>query len=661
MVGAAIAKAFQVERHAVISRRSSIRGDNLISCNPWVNLEVRIAPQFDSTALVDWFDAAVYSSVKFPEKYWYSLSLNRPQILLLPKYSQGDLSRLEILRAMDPALRIPESMEKKLTPDFIASGLPLNQWFACVCPDSTPIDTKPLATIVHELGGRIVVVGPDSDEPLPDLGELVDLRGGDELFLMQCLAIRHARFVLGPVSGWLSLASSFHVPTGAVGRRGVEEYLWRGGDVVGDDYGSVFRTLHDQTADCQAWRPPTREKSTQLRETVRFPLERLKQSVLEFLARPSPRRTVTRPRRPVVVAYLGHNTLGDFCSQNLAAACLAQAFENRELLLAYRTDRPYKDFLASLNPLATEFLRIPADPADTFPIDWFLGKATGQFRDDWLQRGFHDPDLFLVPGMMDLEVGAQPCNVPVFQIPPHLVEPLGKQLVQRGLEPDRWFVALHTRQAAYAYRNDDERMSYRIVDPMSYLPMIHDIISNLGGQVVRIGGPEMTPLGDVPGLIDLSRDNGTIEEQAFAVSRARYFIGSDSGPIVLGALFRTPMVKANAVHTGVQDSPDRVLLKWFGDSQGRCHHPSILERCGALSPRGLYMAEDLCYFDNTPEELLEVSRHMFETTRGIDGWREPGALRVEETGYLDLPLPNRWSRREEIWCCHPVPTSPRGA
>ncbi len=188
---------------------------------------------------------------------------------------------------------------------------------------------------------------------------------------------------------------------------------------------------------------------------------------------------------------------------------------------------------------------------------------------------------------------------------------------------------------------------------MTYLPMIADIVGNLGGQVVRIGGPEMTPLGKVPGLVDLSQDGGSIEEQAFAVSRARYFIGSDSGPILLGALFRTPMVKANAVSIGVQDPPDQVLLKWFVDGQGRRHHPALLERFSAVSLRGVYVSDRMSYVDNTPEELVAVSRHMFEATRGVDGWRQPGALRVEETGHLDLPFPHHWRRRQEIWCPYP--------
>jgi len=265
---------------------------------------------------------------------------------------------------------------------------------------------------------------------------------------------------------------------------------------------------------------------------------------------------------PAIVAFLGTQAIGDYIMYHLVAASIAREFPGSRLGIIYRDDRPYKTFINSANPYVSAALRVDEDPNAVVPIDLFDGRSDAPDRipdETWDKLGLYRPDIFLTPSMLSMFACIWP--PPAFRVPKEAAETLGQKLKDRGLDGDRWFVCLHIREPGYVHRPGSD--PNRDADPTSYLPMIEDIIRNLGGQVVRIGHSDTTPMPEMEGMIDLSREDDCFPEQAFAISRARYFIGSDSGPTQLASAFKTPTATTNAMGLGIWNDGDVALLKTY--------------------------------------------------------------------------------------------------
>jgi len=192
------------------------------------------------------------------------------------------------------------------------------------------------------------------------------------------------------------------------------------------------------------------------------------------------------------------------------------------------------------------------------------------------------------------------------------------------------------RQTEYLYRRGSDIP--RAVDPLSYLPMIRHILIEQGGQVVRLGDPSMTPLPPLPGLIDLSRYAESFALQAFAMSRARYFVGTDSGTTQLACAFRTPSASTNALGVGVWNDGDVVLTKTVRCPNGLPMTRDELISCGILGNLHGLRPHELSIEDNAPRQLVDVARHMHAITAGGDGWRQPAADGPTAKTTVRLPL-----------------------
>lgn len=343
-----------------------------------------------------------------------------------------------------------------------------------------------------------------------------------------------------------------------------------------------------------------------------------------------------------IVAFLGTQVLGDFIEYHLLAASIAQSVRNGRLLVMYRDDRPYKNFVTALNPWATASLKVPEDPNQVIPLDWFDGRVgvPGRpFDEGWYAAGFHKPDLLLTPSIMGLHLSRRLGSPPAFRIPDKFERPLAQALVTAGVAPDRWFACVHMREAGYAFRRNVSNI--RCVDPADYIAMITHIIRGQGGQVVRLGDPSMTSLPVQDGLVDLSRADGTFPLQAYALSRARYFVGTASGPLALGCAFKVPTATTNAIHASIWNDGNAVLpkrnIRLAGGPviEGRAFiealdHVPAFPRAGSFD-------------NNTPEELCLVADHMHDKTQDCTGWRQPVAEPDIASGAtsVTLPLPRR--------------------
>lgn len=343
---------------------------------------------------------------------------------------------------------------------------------------------------------------------------------------------------------------------------------------------------------------------------------------------------------PVVFAFIGTQALGDFVMQHLTAASVSRSFTGGRLVVIYRDDRPYKSFCNDINPYVTKTVRIPDDPGAMSPIDDFSGlEATTHdlFTEEEKEQGLHRPDVFLTPSMLD--IGRLILPPPRLRVPGSHVPELAERLAERGLRRDRWFSCLHVREGNYQWRRGMD--ATRTNDPQHYLPMITRIITEQGGQVVRLGDPSMTPIPAMDGLIDLAAQDAPFEEQAFAVSRARFFVGTDSGPTQLACAFQTPMATTNAILATVWNDGDIVLLKKYRLPNGRIVERDELVEIGAALRHGM-RPKGTTLIDNTPEELASVADRLYDITADCPGWRDDDAGEDGEgNNKIRLPLIHR--------------------
>ncbi|MGB0670023.1 MAG: TIGR04372 family glycosyltransferase [Rhodospirillales bacterium] len=336
-----------------------------------------------------------------------------------------------------------------------------------------------------------------------------------------------------------------------------------------------------------------------------------------------------------IVAFMGCQTLGDFIMYQLTAATVKRAIPGAQLASIFRDDRPYKRLLdlANRDVAARHVMARGAPGLDVGAFDGAHEQAGMPFSQAWIDSGFHKPDLLLTPAMMGHFSFAGP--PPVLRLPDDLVAPLAASMAARGLDTGRWFAALHMRETGYHYRQGVD--PGRSVDPKTYLPMVVHIIRALGGQVVRLGDPSMTPFPAMAGLVDLSRDGGSFAEQAWACQFARYFIGTDSGGTQLASAFGCPTATTNAIGLGCWRDGDVVLPKGYRLPDGRLVKTRDLAETGALGG-ARFLPPGVTFEDCSPQRLVAVARHMTESTPEVRSFDGPDKAAL---GTVQMPLPTR--------------------
>ncbi|MGB0682552.1 MAG: TIGR04372 family glycosyltransferase [Magnetovibrionaceae bacterium] len=311
------------------------------------------------------------------------------------------------------------------------------------------------------------------------------------------------------------------------------------------------------------------------------------------------------PPKPTVAAFLGSQAFGDFIMQNLAMAAACRDLDAGRRIAMFHNDRPYKHLIAALNPALTDRISLDVAAGQSVPLDWLNGDQA--------------PDVMLPPSRLDLDRVRPP--VPRLQVPEALSGPLAETLVHLGLDPDRWFVCLHLREKKYHYRYGvDERRS---VEKDAYLSALDYLIRGAGGQVVRIGDPSMSPMSNRHVSIDLATVPDSIALQAFAVSRARFFLGVDSGPTQLASALGVPTLSTNAIGVGCWRPQDRVLFQNFIhiESEKRLSLDDLFSLMdGQLQV--IYPIADVRTEQRGADDILNAVRAMLDLTEGLRGWRE---------------------------------------
>jgi len=119
-------------------------------------------------------------------------------------------------------------------------------------------------------------------------------------------------------------------------------------------------------------------------------------------------------------------------------------------------------------------------------------------------------------------------------------------LSEIGIDFSTWYVCLHVRESGY--KNDPGRREYRNSSIYNYIPAIK-VITDAGGVVVRIGDSTVTPLPELPNVIDypFSLKKSPLLD-LYLIKHCRFFLGTDSGPDAVADLFLKDILFTNMPH-----------------------------------------------------------------------------------------------------------------
>jgi putative glycosyltransferase (TIGR04372 family) len=194
--------------------------------------------------------------------------------------------------------------------------------------------------------------------------------------------------------------------------------------------------------------------------------------------------------------------------------------------------------------------------------------------------------------------------VPV-SLPPRTLAEGAKVRAEMGLSDDDWFVCLHVREGGFL--GDGHRGDSRNASIANYLKAI-ELITSRGGWVIRLGDPTMTPLPQLPRVIDYARSRWKSERiDIFLMATCRYYLGIDSGPSEVARLFRRRTALVNlsqwalafAAYTG-----DVAVIKHiYSKSRGRfLSLRELLEEPFDVQSFGT-PGSDYELFENTADEI----------------------------------------------------------
>jgi putative glycosyltransferase (TIGR04372 family) len=197
-------------------------------------------------------------------------------------------------------------------------------------------------------------------------------------------------------------------------------------------------------------------------------------------------------------------------------------------------------------------------------------------------------------------------------------------LLARGLKPNQWFCTLHCREPG-AEAKPHER-NFRDCSPHTFYAAMLHIIKKLGGQVVRMGHPGMTPFPPREGLIDLSIEGNNALLQTFAVSRSRFMLCGDSGPSAIADALHVPLALTNSVSYWYNN--DRIVVRTIDlvTPEGEVLNQEALAST-AMHKLKLMKAMKKGYkvFHPGPEEVIRLVNHIYDATADTPGWRVPDA------------------------------------
>lgn len=334
-----------------------------------------------------------------------------------------------------------------------------------------------------------------------------------------------------------------------------------------------------------------------------------------------------------IFAYLSPRALGDSIVFAWFTSSVAEMFDDSELVVYYRDDRPYKAGIVACIRNAKRVLN-PTNAAGMLPIEVFDTASGGPNVPEDL-RSVRRADLILTHTMFT-EGMLNSIPLTTLAPPPETIGSSNQLLMGLGLDPGRWIATVYWKEAGYKFRPDEP---WRSPDPAPYIATIRHIIEDLGGQVVRLGHATPTQLPKLKGLIDLTQVPNSHWLQLYAVWVSRFVLSNPSGPTSYGPAFNVPTVITDQRRSdGVYRPHDYIVTqKCFLDGKSYQGYDAFV--AGLVQEWG---TDPRDYADNTAEELIAAANEMYNSTADCTAWRvhqkpTPPSPRPNK---LTLPIPS---------------------
>lgn len=135
---------------------------------------------------------------------------------------------------------------------------------------------------------------------------------------------------------------------------------------------------------------------------------------------------------------------------------------------------------------------------------------------------------------------------PLLELPTDLVERGSAAIERMGVPRGAWYVCFHVREG-------DHRVSYRGPNARveTYVDAMAEVVRR-GGYAIRMGDADMTPLPNMPGVIDYAHAVQRADWlDVYLWATCRFFVGTGSGPVHVPGTFGVPVLMTNTSAVGM--------------------------------------------------------------------------------------------------------------
>jgi putative glycosyltransferase (TIGR04372 family) len=339
------------------------------------------------------------------------------------------------------------------------------------------------------------------------------------------------------------------------------------------------------------------------------------------------RKLLNQPET-IIFSFLNSRNLGDFAEQLLISATVKENLENSKLGVYYENDRPYKQIISSLYSKID--YKMEGNKDSLFPLNIFDMYSGRLILDNprMEEFGLNRSRIILAGNAFSGNCLPSFDHVPLLRVPEQPKRESERLLQDLGLDPNRWFACFYWREVGFLERAPHPLRD--ILDPSPYIEAMRFVIDQLGGQVVRLGHPTSTVIPEHPDIINLAAMDNSLVAQIVAISRARFFVSSCSGPLTFGPGFGVPTAATDAIeNTSVWNDEDIILTKNIIASNGsRYRQKSALDAgllATGIAKRLVEPENGFRYVDNNASELKYVAELLHDRTADQQKWREPGS------------------------------------
>lgn len=197
-------------------------------------------------------------------------------------------------------------------------------------------------------------------------------------------------------------------------------------------------------------------------------------------------------------------------------------------------------------------------------------------------------------------------------------------LKKLGIEEKDYFVCIHARDSVYLTsnkKNDCSYHHYRDADINTYLRAC-EYITEQNGYIIRMGAIVEKPfITKNKKIIDYAKTYRTEFGDVYLSAKCKFFLGSASGISQISQSFNVPQIWVNFLPIEAPPWSHRDLFipkkLWSEDKKRFLSIREIIE----LGLHKIYVSEEYInkkvrWVDNSPEEIFDVTKEMYERLNG---------------------------------------------